>query len=775
MTILYESYRLESIDSGYEIEMDRRSFVDVFLKLFPNAIRKKVRQGQFVKNVYEGIKLKPLEPVLTSTATHSFEQLISILPCDFVVKEYSEERVLCNLDTFFKSNGNTVQKNVTFHKDLIFSVIVGQQAVDLKQLGISNRFLLNQNSIDLVCQTVRKIELCHGIEMKKTVKCTRFHTLDAWRNENSNETTKRIRSVLCLRVAKFTSKTNVCRICQHMTMEVKTPGKENLQINDPSGKNITKEQVKKLIPGAPEEMVDFLVSQAKNICTTPKGRRWSQPIMSKCLQLYAKSPHFYKQLRDSKLVVLPSPAVIVLYKNRVKHAVGFQDDIFRWMHCEARRLEIPEESWDGGILVDEMAIQEDIQINKHGDIIELTGFENVGQEAMTCGILRKGKKEITLGNHVLQFIFLGNSGFRFPFAHFISTNIQAYELDTLFWEAVYLLKMYGFNVSYVCMDGAQSNRTFMHINIGKNATSLIAQNPCEPENPVIFLMDSSHVFKKIRNNVIKSGIQKGCTRHLQLPNGDIINWEMWADAYTWDKSNALQLHRKLTNEHIYPSPQSKMRNHLAEQALNTEMLHLMLQYQLSLGNKGSILNGAIEFLKKTSRLIELFHDTRPIRLVTDERLQELKCISDWFENWTDCIRSGPGSSAEKAHKLISQQCLEDIRSCIIGFCELCYKVLTGKTTYIIPALINSDAVENHFCQERSTYNGANTNPNALQYRNNLNSIILGQNIVSHKCNTGKSLKSPALAYSQSNKKTVKRKKSDSADSNPPTSIKVLRM
>jgi hypothetical protein len=45
---------------------------------------------------------------------------------------------------------------------------------------------------------------------------------------------------------------------------------------------------------------------------------------------------------------------------------------------------------------------------------------------MTCWILRKGKKEISLGNHVLQFIFLGNSGFRFPFAHFISTNVQAY-------------------------------------------------------------------------------------------------------------------------------------------------------------------------------------------------------------------------------------------------------------------------------------------------------------------------------------------------------------
>jgi hypothetical protein len=62
--------------------------------------------------------------------------------------------------------------------------------------------------------------------MKKAITCTRFHTLDTWKNENVNETTKRFRSVLCLRVVTFTSKTNVCWICQHMTMEVKTPGKE---------------------------------------------------------------------------------------------------------------------------------------------------------------------------------------------------------------------------------------------------------------------------------------------------------------------------------------------------------------------------------------------------------------------------------------------------------------------------------------------------------------------------------------------------------------------
>ena len=53
---------------------------------------------------------------------------------------------------------------------------------------------------------------------------------------------------------------------------------------------------------------------------------------------------------------------------------------------------------------------------------------------------------------------------------------------------------------------------------------------------------------------------------------------------------------------------------------------------------------------------------------------------------------------------------------------------------ITPGLINSDIVENIFCQQRATYNGGNTNPTAQQYKTTLNSIILGQDSVSSKGN-----------------------------------------
>jgi hypothetical protein len=39
------------------------------------------------------------------------------------------------------------------------------------------------------------------------------------------------------------------------------------------------------------------------------------------------------------------------------------------MHAEACRLKLPEEGWTGGIIMDEMAIQQDLQICKNGDVV----------------------------------------------------------------------------------------------------------------------------------------------------------------------------------------------------------------------------------------------------------------------------------------------------------------------------------------------------------------------------------------------------------------------
>ena len=129
------------------------------------------------------------------------------------------------------------------------------------------------------------------------------------------------------------------------------------------------------------------------------------------------------------------------------------------------------------------------KLQKLGDIIELNGFANIGEEGNMCHTHRTGADKIKLGTHILQLLFVGLTGFRFPVAHFATDQIQGPELYTVFWEAVDLIESYGFTVLYTCMDGAQCNRVFMHINL-TDSIGFTSTNPCNG-GKMVFTMDFS--------------------------------------------------------------------------------------------------------------------------------------------------------------------------------------------------------------------------------------------------------------------------------------------
>ena len=108
---------------------------------------------------------------------------------------------------------------------------------------------------------------------------------------------------------------------------------------------------------------------------------------------------------------------------------------------------------------------------------------------------------------------------------------------------------------------------------------------------------------------------------------------MWVNAYFWDKNNPFPIHRKLTDEHLFPNNAQKMRNKLAFDVLDQEMLHLMQTYNASLKNQSEELEAAIVLLEKTSFLADFFQDNRPIKDLTDARLKQFSDVYDWFKAW----------------------------------------------------------------------------------------------------------------------------------------------
>lgn len=213
---------------------------------------------------------------------------------------------------------------------------------------------------------------------------------------------------------------------------------------------------------------------------------------------------------------------------------------------------------------------------------------------------------------------------------------------------------------------------------------------------------------------MKSGKQSTYKRHL-LHNEHFIYWEHLKSAYMWDIShNPFPIHQKLSHEHFHLTSESKMRNKLAEDVLNKEMLHLVKTYANSLVESSIYLKSTIELLENTSILVDNFRDHRAIRDISDERLQQNQNVLKWFQAWETSVQSNLDIKDKEKH-MISHQTRSDICSLLIGFHEMCKEKLKTDSSSIVPNRINSDVIENVFCQQRGMYNGNNTNPTYLNY------------------------------------------------------------
>ena len=543
---IYQTYQIETaLDRKKEINYN--SFCKILLNVFKTEPKRKIINGR-KQAVYQA-KWSELDKTKDTLKT---EELVQLLMSHGHVTCSDENNITLARSTGFLSNNNIIYKDVMLLPEK-FEVKIRGTVVDLSEYEISGTYHRSQNGILALIQQTDAIPICQGTviekkkyDMHKNMICERLS-----REKEREHYSEVLRSLNCRQTATLSGRSyRNCVTCQRLTVHYK----------DPEPELTTREILEKLMPFAKEETINFMLTQITNSQKKErKQNRWDQKTISECLNLYTRSPEGYRGLRDSSLIELPSISQLLVYKNSIKQNPGYHTEIFAWMYQEANRRNIPPEGRIGGILIDEMSIQEKLEIVKENGCIDMFGFVNLGDEGNNIENLRSGVKSKTTGTHILQLMFTGITGFRFPFAHFISNNVNACELYSLFWEAVNILQDFDFDVKYVCMDGAVSNRSFMHLHFPDHdcmKQDMKTSFPAQPDKKLIFIMDPSHTFKKIRNNIIKSGIKEGCTRLLKLKSGSEIHWDMFTDAYRWDRKNPVQIHRKLTT----PFPKQKQQN-----------------------------------------------------------------------------------------------------------------------------------------------------------------------------------------------------------------------
>lgn len=237
---------------------------------------------------------------------------------------------------------------------------------------------------------------------------------------------------------------SVCKICSDHKIYRKRNYAKALAISDKE--NIDSEssvkddlygELKKIAPNMTDNQITLIAGQIESSeCKNSKGMRWPKETICMALTLYNRNPSAYRDITNNGWLNLPSESILFLYKSAIKQKPGIIPDMMAWMRKEALRQNIQKCGFYGGIFLDEMAIQEDLQIVNQEKQTYLHGLVDCERDVMLMHSINEGKIERKLANHVMQYMSHGLTGFRWPFANY--PNAQACPADIFIstWKCI---------------------------------------------------------------------------------------------------------------------------------------------------------------------------------------------------------------------------------------------------------------------------------------------------------------------------------------------------
>lgn len=248
--------------------------------------------------------------------------------------------------------------------------------------------------------------------------------------------------------------------------------------------------------------------QQKSQFSKGSGARYHPMIIRFCLSLVAKSASAYDELRDSKVLTLPSRRTLRDYCNAIRPSPGFNPDVVEELVKSTSNLEGIQRY----IVVsfDEMKIQENLVFDKYSG--ELIGFVDLGDPERNYSSFDNAN---TIASHAFVYYVRGvASDLKFSFAYFATKGVTAHQIMSTFWEAIGILELTCKLMVVACVsDGASPNRKFFrmhHMMDGCIDNDVVYRtvNLFAPDRFVWFFADAPHLMKTARNCVHHSGNKK---------------------------------------------------------------------------------------------------------------------------------------------------------------------------------------------------------------------------------------------------------------------------
>ena len=445
-----------------------------------------------------------------------------------------------------------------------------------------------------------------------------------------------------------------------------------------------------------------------------------------------------KNCIHAKFLLYQVVGTLTDYKNAITPSPGFNHKVIE----ELCKIACPLKGFQRFVCLsfDEMKIQENFVFDKNTE--RLVGFVDLGDPELNYANFQ----EEVIAKYAFVFYVRGiASDLKYSLVYFATDGARAYQIMSIFWEAVSYLELTCRLpvVAYVC-DGASPNRKFFNMHntdVGEKLQHK-AQNPfCSDRYVYIFCRCPS--FDENIKELHKSGYGDGAKRLIWNDGKDII----WTHIFklTQDElSRDIKLAPKLTMDHVDLNNFSKMNVKLATQVLSQTTANILFNHY------PNETHGSAEFCEKMNKFFDCLNVRNqtehikgrkvvvaPYKNVGDERLNWLTTdFLDYFKNWETSIanRKGIFTAQDRKKMFLSQQTYEGLQITAKSTLGLTRFPLASGMKFVLTEKCNQDVVEEYFMRQRSL-GRRNGNPTIHHFGYQDNTIRLQRSIVPMTGNT----------------------------------------
>ncbi|XP_075729099.1 gamma-tubulin complex component 6 isoform X6 [Rhipicephalus microplus] len=456
-----------------------------------------------------------------------------------------------------------------------------------------------------------------------------------------------------------------------------------------------------------------------------KAARYKKEWLYDCLLLKIKSTAVYTFLHENNFLPLPHPRTLYSYLKNLKAGFGFDENLFDILKDKVEK--IPKRERRGVLMFDEMSVRKSLHVRESD--MALLGKVDLAEHT-------KPTDQVKDGDHVLVFLFR-------PFLGGWSQTVGAFctsgaapgsTVAKLILQCIVLLSNAGVIVEAVTCDNSTSNRSALNsLGVSGDVTrvSTSFEHPCDSSKVIQAIIDPPHIFKCIRNNLLKAG-------KFLLPGDKEVQHSHFEALLDYEEQQAgLRAVPKLTKAHISPNAFQKLSVRLAVQLFSESTASAMDFYRSReecVKLRGS--KATSDFARRMNSLFDCFNSKRPQDVQYNEAehisvspnisnllshplkfhlnqivFQTLKENIEWLDRWHTYNQSLP---KQKQLFFLSKPTCNALRMTLHSTVTLVEKLLNCGFRYVLVGNFGQDHLERFFGIARHVA-GAGGQPTVQQF------------------------------------------------------------